>query len=366
VRDALAATLAMLLITGAKSSALTMVPPLMLVTYGRLLLAQGKARRGAALAVIGGGSAAIVGMGALTFARNWLAFRNPVWPVTFSEPRLGLQWRGLVTLQKLTPSKSLGVMLAQKYGHPVPGIADILARDYGYGVPWVVLPLALLALVAALIVALRRRRAGRPDAPTENLLLLAALGAVLLAGTPNASSARYNVHLVAVLVVAIAWAAGKMREAARFHEGAVAGTLLLTLVPMVWTGWFFGVDGKGITALLRRSHAERASSYAGDFHLSPEVARARDRELGPGDLVIFTQETLFIGALWNDQLSNRVEYLERRDTHDFLDEIEKRHARWVVVGGPSALRAALMAPNSGWELVGPAGAPDKMVAFRKR
>ncbi len=366
LRDALAATLGMALITGAKSSALTLVPPLMIVTWARVLWFHGKARRGAALSVIAAGSSAIAGLGALTFARNFRAFGNPVWPVTFDLPALGIHWRGLVTLQQMTPGKPLRALVAQKFHSPVAGLSDVLARDYGYGVPWIVVPLGLVSVIVALAVVIRARAARRPDAITESFLLLAGLGAVLVAASPSLSIARYNVHIVALLMVAVAWSAGRMRASLRFHEGAAAATLLFTLVRLIWTDWFFGVDTKTLRALLQRSASERATMYFGDYHMPPDVARAREREIGPGDLVVFTQETAFPGVLWNEQLSNRVEYLERGDTRAFLVELEARRPKWVVVGSATALRAALARAGAEWELVGPACRQDKTEAFRRR
>ncbi|MEP7121452.1 MAG: hypothetical protein ABJE95_11100 [Byssovorax sp.] len=366
LRDAVSATLCMVLITGSKSSALTLVPPLLLVTWARLLLAHVRTRRGAALGVILGGGALIAGTGALTFARNWRAFGNPVWPVSFDSAALHVHWRGLATLARMTPDKPLAALVAQKYQRPSAGIADILARDYGHGIPWIVVPLALGSLVAAVVVAILARRAKKPDAVTENLLLVAALGAIFIKVSPSLSIARYNVQIVAVAMCCIGWAAGRLRDGTRFHEGAVASTLILTLVPLYWTGWFFGTDFKGVGALLHSSADERVTLHFADFQMPPDTAKARERELGPGDLVVFTQEMTFPGVLWNHRMSNRVEYVEFRAAPPFLAEIERRQPKWMVVGGASPARAALVAQPATWEFVGTACKQDQTVAFRRR
>jgi hypothetical protein len=366
VRDAVAATLCLVLITGAKSSALTLVPPLALVACVRLLITHRKARRRAVLAVIAGGGLVIAGVAALTFVRNWTAFGDPFWPVTFDNARLNIHWKGLVTLAQISPDKPLAALVQQKYQRPVGGIPDIIARDYGYGIPWIVVPLALASLVAAVVTALRRRLAKSPDAKTENLLLVAAIGAVFVVASPSLSIARYNVQIIAIATVAIAWAAGRLREGTRFHEGAVASTLLLTMIPMVWTGWFFGTDVKGLSTLLRTSAKDRTTLHFQDFQMPSETARARERELGPGDLVIFTQEMAFPGVLWNQKMSNRVEYLEAKGAPTFLAEIESRHPKWIVVGAASAARSAIVTQTATWEYVGPACKQDQTVAFRRR
>lgn len=366
LRDAVSATLCMVLLTGAKSNALTMVPPLALVTYARLLLTHGKTRLGAAVGVIAAGCLVMAGLAALTFVRNWVAFGDPVWPVTYDNARLHIHWQGLVTLEQMSPDKPLLALAQQKYHRPTGGIPDIIARDYGYGVPWVVVPLAMISTVAAIVTAIRGRLARSPDALTENLLLVVGLGAVFLKVSPSVSIARYNVQIVAIAMVAIGWAAGRLRDAARFHEGAVASTLIMTIVPMIWTDWFFGEDFKSIAALVRRSAAERATMHFADFQMPSEVARERERDLGRGDLLIFTQEMVFPGVLWNQEMSNRVEYVEFKTAPRFLAEIEARSPRWVVVGGSGLARSTLASRPATWEYVGVACKQDQTVAFRRK
>jgi hypothetical protein len=289
-----------------------------------------------------------------------------MWPISYAKPALHIQWPGLVTLAGITYDKPLGELLRIKYNHPAGGVGDIIARDYGYGVPWVVVPLAAAALVAAVVAAIRRRAAGDPDARTENLLLVAGLGAAFFAGSPSLNIARFNAHLVALAMVAVAWLAGRRRDAARFHEGAVVGALLLTLVPMVWTDWFFGLSRSDITALRHASAAERATMNTQAFQMPRDVARARERDLGPGDLVVYTQETSFLGALWNHAMSNRVAYVEYRSPAAFLAEIDRLDPRWVVVGDKSPARVALEGRSGAWELVGAAVQQDRTVAYRRR
>ena len=156
--DARAAALAWLflaLVMGSKSTALVWVPPLAILTTARLGF-RGE-RRGPALVVTVVGVLAVVGVGALTFGRNWIAFKNPVWPVRVSIPRLGIAWPGVATLHQITPEPPLLDLIRAKYQHPVGGIPDIIARDYGYAVPWVIAPLGLVAVAVAIVVALRRR-----------------------------------------------------------------------------------------------------------------------------------------------------------------------------------------------------------------
>lgn len=103
-----------------------------------------------------------------------------------------------------------------------------------------------------------------------------------------------------------------------------------------------------------------------DFQMPPETARAREAELGPGELVVFTQEMAFPGVLWNHRMSNRVEYVELTGAPAFLAEIEARHPKWMVVGAKSPGHAVLAAQPAAWEYVGVACTQDQTVAFRRR
>jgi hypothetical protein len=55
-----------------------------------------------------------------------------------------------------------------------------------------------------------------------------------------------------------------------------------------------------------------------------EVARAREQELRSGDLLVFTQEMAFPGVLWNNEMSNRVEFLEFKTADQFVADLELR------------------------------------------
>lgn len=365
-KDVVAASLCMILIAASKSTSLTLVPPLALVTYGRALFTQRHGSFGRALAVVVAFSALIAGVAAMTFARNWLAFHNPLWPVAYVNPALHIDWKGLSTLDDLTHSRSFMDMVRMKYHQPTGGVADIIARDYGYGVPWVVVPLACASLVIAVITAVRRRIAKSPDALAENLLLVAFLGAAFTLGSPTLTQARFNAQIVAVGMICIAWAAGRLGKRAGFHEGAIASTLMMTLVPMFWTDWFFGVDLPGISALVRHTPAERATMHFAPFQMPPETARVRERDLGPGDLLVFTQETAFPGVLWNHHMSNRVEHVPFKDAPSFLAALDRLQPKWVVVGASSGGRTALVGRASEWELVGPACKQDGTLAFRRK
>jgi len=366
--DGLAATLLLALTVGSKSSALVWVPPLALVAYGRLAWAHGRAQPARVAAIIGGGSALLAGVGALTFVRNWFAFGNPLWPVTYSIPWLGIDWKGLATLEQVSREPPFWEGLAIEYHFPTGNVRDIIERDYGYGIPWVVAPLAAISLLFAIGTAIRQRMRRAPDRSAENLLLLVALAALFVKVTPNLSNARYNVHVVVVAILCVCWAASALRDSLRLHEGAVAATLVFTIVAYYWTGYLWGLElgMKEIREWTRHSAVERASMNVAQFQMPAEVARQREQELGPGDLVVFTQELSFPGVLWNHRMSNRLEYLEYREEGRFLAALAERRPEWVVVGSRNKGRKALESRPDEYELIGPACRQDHTVAFRRR
>ncbi|AKT39909.1 hypothetical protein [Chondromyces crocatus] len=367
-RDAAACVLCLALLLASKSTGLAWAPPVALVLFGRLFLHHARTRLAPALGLLLASAAFLLGTAALTFARNWTAFGNPLWPVSYENPALHIDWPGLVTLDELSPKLSLRDLIQLKYGRPIPGIADALVHDYGHGVPWIVVPLALLALLATLLTALRARLTRSPEPRTDNLLLVIALGAALLVASPSLAIARYNGHLVAIAMVTIAAWAGRRRTRWRLHEGAIAATLTLTLLPWLWTGWFFGLDlePRHLPDLLRSTPEERASMNVATFQMPPDVARAREQELGPGTLVVFTQDLAFPGVLWNHAMSNRVEHVRYDDVASFLSRLDTLKPTWVVVADGSAARTALNAEAHRWERVGVATKEGSTVAFRRR
>src|SRR5262249_2778135 len=139
------------------------VPPVALAVYVRRLLDRSDPARTRRddVAAIGLSAAAIALGGAPCIARNWLHYGNPVWPVAYDVPALGIHWPGI-----FTPAGSRGhdPAVAEGFGVPQGGMRDVMRHGYGMAVMWVAGPLAALALGAWLLSLGRdlaaRRRAG--------------------------------------------------------------------------------------------------------------------------------------------------------------------------------------------------------------
>jgi len=365
VRDAVCATLAMLLVTGSKSTALVWVPPLAVIAYGRLVLHHWRDRRWASVAVIGGGAALMIGLAALTFVRNWVVFKNPMWPITYEIPRLGIHWAGLQTLESMVPDPPLATLASVKYGLPIGGVGDVIRRDYGYAVPWVLVPLGGLALGFALFASIRELVFKQGRRAVE-LIVLTFPALIALRLSPSLSIARFNVHIVTSLMFAISWLAGQRRWH-RWGEGAVSAAIVLSIMPFFWMqNWYWGTNPQGLAVLLKHSREERASMNTASFQMPPAVARLRELELGRGDRVAYTQELAFSGVLWNFRFSNRVEYIPFTRADEFLERLTQFRPKWVAVGGSSPGRAALDTRPRDWEFVGEAAHAGTTVIYRHR
>ena len=368
VRDAVVATLAMALLVESKGTGLTIVPPLALVAYVRLLFHHVRRRPGAALGVAVGGSLAIVGAAAVWVVRNAVYFHDPVWPVTYDLRPLGLHFKGLITLDEMNPSPKLKDLIAKWYDVPVAGFDDINPRNYGYALTWVVFPLAVVAL-AALVLSLLRdlvlfRRVGPRNNEGVNLLLVALLGVVAVATSSAWTNARFNMQAIVTCMALVGWL-GSGRRWARLGEGAATAAIVLAIVPFFWmNGWFAGITFTQVRAMLHAPRSQRICMYPDPANMPLATARARDAELGPGDRVGFTSDETWIATLWNSRFSNIVEYVRFDDAPRFLAAVERD--KWVVVGGGSDARKALDSRPADWQLVGDATPHDGTVAYRRR
>lgn len=158
----------------------------------------------------------------------------------------------------MVPDPPLPALASVKYGVPIGGVGDVIRRDHGYAVPWVIVPLGVLAVGFALLASIRElvtRRAGR----AVDLLVLSFPALIALRFSPSLSIARFNVHIVTSLMFAVSWLAWQKRWQ-RWGEGAVAAAIVLSIIPFFWMqGWYWGTNPAGIALLLGHSREERAS-----------------------------------------------------------------------------------------------------------
>lgn len=345
---------------GSKVTGLMVVPLVGLV--GVAITVGAARRRPSLLAHLLGGLALVLVLMAPTYVRNWTAQRNLVWPSSMRMERLGIDWQGPIAITDMNVPADRAIDWL--FGPPNPGEQHHDTKDNGYGnvAPFVIPPLALLALAAALAqLGSGRRR-------SEAWLLLGLTVPLLLtfALTPARHWARLNLHVVLALwVLAAAWLGTARRRL--LAEGLVGALVLGGLVTLYWSEPAWDVPRSRLRQLRALSADERAVAQDGIFTLMPtETARARERELGPGDLLVFSRHP-FVGLLWNERFSNRVELIDplRHRGADWVEEAVARGAEWAVVEGRSSL-AMLLRESPAWDEVGPAdGSREPTVAFRR-
>jgi hypothetical protein len=284
--------------------------------------------------------------------------------VTFQSSALGIHWDGLITIQDLGTVKPLHELIEQAYGIPAGGMEDVILRGYGYAITWLVIPLGLFAVAVGLVAAgleLARWRE-RSVASNLGLVLLLFVAGVVTTPTLNGQSARYNTHLVALLMVAVTWLLAR-RPWTRLREAVLGAALALSIVPLFWMkgrGWYW-VSTEHPEDIVMHPLQSRTALERPAFDL---LAQKRNTELLPGDWVVFQQDIAFIGALWNFDFSNRVKYVKYDSSAQFVTEAEACSPKWIAVGKDSDARKTLEQTRR-WELVGEIH-HDGDVVFRRR
>ena len=100
------------------------------------------------------------------------------------------------------------------------------------------------------------------------------------------------------------------------------------------------------------------------FQMPADTARAKEKELADGGVVVFTQDTSFIGALFDHAMDNRLVYVHYDGDDAFLAKVAEASARWVVVGEKSRARALLASQPARFQPIGLAVRQDRTIAFR--
>jgi hypothetical protein len=351
----------MALAAATKTTWLMFVPPVALVTYVRRLRDRSdpdRTRRADVTAIVAS-VAAIALSGGLALGRNWWHYGNPVWPVICDVPQLGIHWPGI-----FTPADYKGhdPPVFEGYGVPQGGMHDVMRHGYGLAVMWVAGPLGAAALVVWTVSFARDLAARRTASEGVRSLAPVLVPAVVWVLTgPNFGQPRYNLHVIAALLVGCGWLVRDPREA-RLREGALGAMLVLSLVPLFWMRDANPASLDEEAERLGHPFAPRSYSEHPSFDL---LERQKQDELGPQDEVVFSEGVAFPGLLWNFDFTNRVDYVPYTSERDFTDRLAERGPKWVCVGAGSAARRALEASGQ-WTLVGRTNPGLNEIVFRRR
>ncbi len=365
--DVLLAIICLAMATSSKFLVVPNVAVLSLITVARLFHQHGVSRRSLGMTAVG--TVAIGGAAALVYLRNWLAFKNPFWPdLNFESAKLGLRfvggdpaanlidmnvpWRQLVDELSTVPyslRRSLGPR-EQLY-------------DYGFAITFVVFPIGFLAAAMAFArtwVSLLGRIVRRPSwvsSDAENAVLVALPTVAGIYASPALWSARYQIAHVATLAAMVAWLGGRKGWSALSRDAAIA-TSIGAVIAFFWVEprwWYLPTE---LAKLARIPYPERevtpasaispGLSIASGSAITREVGLERERTIGPGSVVAYNDREQFIALLWNNEFSNRVQYVPMGP--GYVDRVEASGASWVYCryGDPAAEELA----RRGWTSVG--------------
>jgi hypothetical protein len=317
-------------------------------------------------------------MGVVTYVRNWIYFGNPFWPdLRVSLPALGIDWPGEFSWQPADGNYRTGLninlppdeFLEYFFGRPWSMDRWHFARifDYGAGVAWLVVPLGLVALLAAVpcriadhFKAASASGSRARVASTDASLIVFVITAMVIT-SPALWAARYHIVTVGLLSALISWLCARVR-AQRLELSVQFTVQMIAIMHLFWEPQREWLDFKTASALLSVPYPEREVRSDLGAPVFREFGLARERLIGPGDVVVVTDLYDFPALFWNNTYSNQVRYL--RNGPNFLARAEALGATWVCCGEGSCLAEVLAAPGR-WVEVGPVHPGRSAKAFRR-
>ena len=337
----------------------------------------------AALVVVGAAGVALA-----TPLRNAVVFGNPLYPISITLPFVGHVLPGpIVTtsrdLEMTPPWQELLQLVFQLPAKYATGFAHYVeihmpveaapAFNYGYAMPVLGFGLAMVAFGQLARNALRTK-AHRADRSIRTMVALgrfASAAALLLAvGAffflfPVSRLARYLgfVFACAGALAATALVGRQMRRAGDILlvVALVAQVLLVT----VQTPSLLHSPAE-LWQLARMPRSDRELAHKHGAFASPSAARFRDQVLAAGTVVLFGDDVLEPGPLWNSSMTNRVEYLT--GDADPTETADRRRATLIACTRGSHRCTALEQQRDAWTPVGelyPAIISGEAVVFQR-
>ena len=363
LRDAWLAALTNGLLLASKGHALAWAPPMLFIVLLRLT-PQLRRRPGALFATILGGTAAIVAIAGPTYIRNWMLHDNPLWPISFEMKHLGVHWKGTVDVSDL--NIPFGKLVEEKLAAPVPGhdFHDTRVYGYGLGIPWLVVPIALLALPLLFVSVFREWFGSRNEVRAMNLLVTLVPAAIAIPLSPELWSARYNINVVASAMLLVQWAATRFRARA-FNDSAASVCVATGIMMLYWAFPRWTVTFDEAMSLAGKGPSERLLFPGAVWSIQAGATASRERDLGPGDVAIYTDDYEFPALLWNEHLSNRVVYVPYQAPDEFMNQVDRLHAKWVVVSPRLPVYQSLE-KRPDWEPTADVATNIHWLAFRRK
>lgn len=290
----------------------------------------------------------------ITLVRNYLAFRSPFWPHELEITALhyksaGWPERGPNGQVGLTEPWSVvfDYLFASPAGWAKGDVHDG-GSNYGLPVPWVLLPCALLALPLGLWQRARRIYGAPRRDPAhawDALRLLAFPLACEVLSSPATWAARYQLATLSLLV-GLAAAVCSMRPV--FGETAAGAFLLLTAMTRHWSPEVL-VTRPTLASLMKTPYPRREVADSLGAPIVEATGLAREHELGPGDVVVVSDNYgNYPALLWNNRFENRVVFL--RWSPRFFEDAAALNPTWIFLGDNDPGRSRALA--AGWQEVG--------------
>ncbi|MET0595249.1 MAG: hypothetical protein ABW133_21295 [Polyangiaceae bacterium] len=364
--DGILAGLAFGLLVGTKGHALTWIPFSGSVAFCRLFWQNFRTKKLATVGVGLFGVACILYVAAPTYVRNWIHYKNPIYPVDFASRSLGIHFPGHQRLEDIQRPVMQVIGGLYTFHQPGSDFFDIGNHGYGYGIPWVAMPLAALAFAFAVYKSVFARVAGIPSPRTDNLILTSI--PVLITGplSPALWSARYNLHVAAVIIVLAAWATSG--RGLRLFGDVPAGACLVVSFIFIYFAIppAFAIPIEDAKRLATLGPVERAS-YEWVYHWGlHDFQLHRETDLRPHDVVAYTDSYLFPAYLWNERYENEILYLPFTGGPEFMKSLDDAKVKWVMTHAGRTGFGELSA-SPAWEEMGPITRnTERWTWFRRR
>ncbi len=354
VRDGWLTAASLSLLIGAKSMGILWVPALAMIAVALL---PWRRRRFAATITMVGAAIIVLLWASVTYLRNWIIYKNPVFPIAVNYERLGIHFPGPVPPDWVILHKSFGQIFSDMLALPTPGadFPDTRLLGYGFAFPSILLLLATISLIVAVAVFLLRcagvdRRQQFGD-NVGNLLLVTAFMIYTAMVSPCVWASRYNLHLAAGVAYLVHWLGQQLRSV-RFDDAASVLATFSHMMSLYWAVPGFEVDWTKARQFAQVSTEQRAGASVVDWTIPSTTALARNRELTPETKSFFTNSVGFPSLLWNEQFSNQIHYLPDGSAEEALSILEREHATWVALGAGGRLEHLLRGRPNGWEFIG--------------
>jgi hypothetical protein len=338
----------------------------------RVLRAEGRtALRSPAAAVL---VLVAAGVALATPLRNAVLFGNPLYPASVSVPFVGRALAGPIAttsrdLEMTPPWRELLQLVFQppatyetNFAHYVEvhlPIEVAPAFNYGYAMPTLGLGLAAVALLQFAWTSMRARAngAGRTQSrrtELERARLVCATVVVLAVAAfffvfPISRLARY-LGFVFACTGALAATALVDRRVRLAGDALLVVAVIAQLLLASAQAPRLLYSPAEIWQLAQMPRSERELARAYGAFASSDAARFRDQALAKGTIVLFGDDVLEPGPLWNSSMSNRVEYLP--GDGDPTEAADRRGAALVACARGSRRCDVMEQRSDAWTLVG--------------